>query len=357
MIDAAADRDMNIVTDTLMARETLEAASVCQRQFDTNRDLVREMVERLRGLEGHFAATLARGSSDQAAAFAKVLFETRASMPTLSQAPSLGALYKGTSDRFRGVPVFAVSQSGRSPDLILAAQDARKVGATLIAVVNDECSPLAELADMCLPVRAGPERSVAATKSFVATLVALAHVAAEWAEDDELLEQLSSIGGILSSAFARDWAAAVPPLSAASSLLVLGRGLTLPIAGEAALKLKEAAHLHAEAFSVAEVAHGPMTLIGKDDPVLVLGPLDQAREGLRDRILEFTARGATVIAAGHPNDVAAASVVLPSDPGLHPVVAAIANIQSFYRLAERLAVARGRDPDRPPHLSKVTQTL
>ena len=342
---------------SLMAQETAEAPAVCQRQVDANRDLMRDLGARLRRLDAPFAATLARGSSDQAAAFAKLLFETRAATPTLSHAPSIGALYGATSPRFAGVPLVAISQSGRSPDLLRAAEDAQRVGAVVVALVNDAASPLAALADLTVPLGAGPERSVAATKSFIATLVALAHVTAEWAGDGALLEQLGSVGDILSVAAARDWREAVPALGAADGLLVLGRGPTLPIAGEAALKLKETAQLHAEAFSIAEVAHGPMTLIGRGDPVLAFGPADAAREGLRERIAEFVGRGATVIAAGLPDDVAGASIVLPGDPRLHPVMAAIATIQSFYPLAERLAVARGRDPDHPPHLAKVTRTL
>ena len=346
-----------MAVESLMARETAEAAQVCARQVAANRDLMRDLGRRLRGLDAPFAATLARGSSDQAAAFAKVLFETRVATPTLSQSPSLGALYGATSPRFRGVPVFAISQSGRSPDLIRAAEDARRVGAFVIAVVNDAGSPLASLADFTIPVEAGPERSVAATKSFIATLVALTHLTAEWGGDAAALERLHSIGELLAGAAATDWTAAVTPLADAQSLLVLGRGFTLPIAGEAALKLKETAGLHAEAFSVAEVAHGPMTLVGEGDPVLVFGPSDQAREGLRERIADFAARGARVIAAGEPSDVDGAAVILPSAPGGNPALDAIAQIQSFYVLAERLAVARGRDPDHPPHLSKVTRTL
>lgn len=340
-----------------MAIETGEAARVCAVQFAANRELMHDVGRRLRELDAPFAATLARGSSDHAASFAKVLFETSIATPTLSQSPSLGGLYGATSTRFAGVPMFAISQSGHSPDLIRAAQDARRVGAIVVAIVNDAASPLAELADIVIPVHAGPERSVAATKSFVATLVALAHLAAEWSGDGAALDRLAGIGPLLTDAQAADWSAAVPALVDARSLLVLGRGHTLPIAAEAALKLKETAGLHAEAFSIAEVAHGPMTLVGAGDPVLVLGPIDQASEGLRQRIADFDARGARVVAAGRTADVASAALVLSGPDSDDPALAAIATILSFYGLAERLAVARGRDPDRPPHLSKVTRTL
>lgn len=342
---------------TLMAREAAEAPERGAAQIGRNAELMRAAGQQLRALSAPFAATLARGSSAQAGAFAKVLLETRAGVPTLVQAPSIGALYGVTSPRFRGVPLIAISQSGRSPDLIAAARDAKRQGALIVAIVNDEASPLALLADICIPVHAGLETSVAATKSFIGTLVAITHLVAEWSGDAALLDALSGIGDVLAQAAADDWTGAVPLLRDATSMLVLGRGLTLPIAGEAALKLKETSGLHAEAFSSAEVAHGPMTLVGAGDPVLVIGPVDEAREGLRERLDDFRARGARVIAAGHPDDVAGATLVLPGRADCHPAIAAIAQIQRFYPLANALSLARGRDPDRPPHLAKVTRTL
>jgi glucosamine--fructose-6-phosphate aminotransferase (isomerizing) len=340
-----------------MASETAEAPAVCAAQIAANASLVREAGKRLRALDAPFAATLARGSSDQAAAFTKVVLETRAAMPTLSHAPSIGALYNTTSPRFAGAVVIAISQSGQSPDLLAAAEAARARGAVIAAIVNDPSSPLADLADILIPIRAGPERSVAATKTFIATLVAVAHLAAEWAQDAQLLSQLEQIGAVLDDARRSGWEEVAPALADARSMLVLGRGLTLPIAGEAALKLKETSGLHAEAFSTAEVAHGPMTLVGRGDPLLVFGPVDEARAGLAARIEDFARRGATVLAAGAPADIAAATYRLPSAWGTHPVLGAIAYIQSFYQLADALAFARGRNPDRPPHLAKVTQTL
>jgi glucosamine--fructose-6-phosphate aminotransferase (isomerizing) len=161
---------------------------------------------------------------------------------------------------------------------------------------------------------------------------------------------------VLEQAAAADWTAAVAPLRDASEMLVLGRGPSLPIAGEAALKLKETSNLHAEAFSSAEVAHGPMTLVGAGDPVLVLAPLDIARTGLRARLEDFAARGANVIAAGLPEDVAPASWSCrwtrrstragrdrPDPELLRPGQCAFAGA--------------GCNPDSPPHLNKVTRTL
>jgi glucosamine--fructose-6-phosphate aminotransferase (isomerizing) len=345
------------LAETRMAREAREAPTRCAEQLRLKADLVRDAGKQLRDLAPPFAATLARGSSDQAAAFAKFLLETHAGVPTLSHAPSVGSLYHATSANFRGVPLIAISQSGRSPDLLAAAEDARAQGAVVIAVVNDATSPLAQLAQIVIPVHAGPETSVAATKSFVCTLVALTHLVAEWSQDAALLAALETTEEVLEVAAQADWTGAVEVLKDAGEMLVLGRGPTLPIAGEAALKLKETSSLHAEAFSSAEVAHGPMTLVGAGDPVLALAPLDVARTGLRDRLEDFAARGAKVIAAGMAEDVAPAGLVLPMRTDVHPVLGAIAQIQSFYGLANALSLARGHNPDAPPHLNKVTRTL
>ncbi|MFT3977575.1 MAG: SIS domain-containing protein [Sphingomonas bacterium] len=340
-----------------MLIEALQAPDICEAQIAGNATLMREAGRRLRDLAPPFAATLARGSSDQAAAFAKHLLEIHAGIPTLSHAPSVGSLYHATSPRFRGVPLIAISQSGRSPDLIAAAEDAQRQGALVVAVVNDAESPLAALADIAIPVRAGKETSVAATKSFIATLTALTHLAGEWSGDEALLAALADIGPLLRQAAAQDWSAALPHLAKANDLLVLGRGPTLPIAGEAALKLKETSGLYAEAFSAAEVAHGPMTLVEAGDPVLAFGPGDVSAHGLGERLADFAARGATVIATGAAEDIAAATIPLPSPPAPHPALGAIAAIQSFYGLANAIAIARGRNPDNPPHLAKVTRTL
>ncbi len=340
-----------------MLIEARQAPDVCEAQLERNATLVREAGRRLRDLAPRFAATLARGSSDQAAGFAKHLLEIHAGIPTLSHAPSVGSLYRASSPHFRGIPLIAISQSGRSPDLIAASEDAQRQGAIVVALVNDTASPLAALADITIPVHAGTESSVAATKSFIATLVALTHLVGEWSGDDALLAALSGIGPRLREAAAQDWSAALPYLIPASDLLVLGRGPTLPIAGEAALKLKETAGLYAEAFSSAEVAHGPMTLVKAGDPVLAFGPGDVSAHGLRERLADFAARGAPVIAAGPADDIAAATIQFPAPAGEHPVIGAIAAIQSFYGLANAVAIARGRDPDRPPHLAKVTRTL
>ncbi|MBC8022152.1 MAG: SIS domain-containing protein, partial [Burkholderiales bacterium] len=297
--------------------------------------------------------TCARGSSDHAATFAKYLFETRLGVLTASAAPSVSSVYGARQD-LRDCLFLAISQSGRSPDLVAAARSAREAGALVVAAVNDESSPLAQLADFKLPLCAGEEKSVAATKSYVASLAALVHLASEWSRDERLRSALGRLPGNLDSAWNLDWSAAVQALAPVTHLYVIARGIGLGVAQEAALKCKETCGLHAEAFSSAEVRHGPQALLRERFPALVFCQDDETRAGTEGLARELSERGVPIFVAGSAD--ARAGRLLPAVAS-HPVIEPILLAQSFYRFANALAIARGLDPDDPPHLRKVTETL
>jgi glucosamine--fructose-6-phosphate aminotransferase (isomerizing) len=336
-----------------MFREAAEAAEVVKRQRERNKSVVAELGARLRTSKPRAFVTLARGSSDHAATFVRYLVETRAGVLTSSASPSVGSIYDATPD-LTGAVVLAISQSGRSPDLLNAAARARANGALLVVMVNDENSPLATMADVLIPLAAGPERSVAASKSFIAALAAGLDVLAAWTtEDPEMKAALSTLPDELTQSWELDWTAALPSMNEANSAYVVGRGHGLGIAQEAALKLKETCGIHAEAFSAAEVRHGPMAVVREGFPVFLFGQDDESLDSVAALGEEFARRGARVISAGVPH---AAGVTLPVIQA-NALTAPVLEIASFYRLANALAIARGRDPDRPPHLSKVTETL
>jgi glucosamine--fructose-6-phosphate aminotransferase (isomerizing) len=297
------------------------------------------------------AVTCARGSSDHAATFAKYLIETRLGMLTSSASPSTTSVY-GAGPDLRDCVFISISQSGRSPDLIATARSAREAGAFVIALVNDEASPLAQAAARVVPLCAGMEASVAATKSYLASLSALLHLAAAWSDESALVDATQALPGLMSRAWELDWSAAMPLLERATNLYVIARGVGLAVAQEAALKCKETCGLHAESFSGAEVRHGPQALLGRDFPSLVFAQDDETRAGLEDLGRELVERGVAVAAAGASIPGAIALPTVASHPAAAPVLLA----QSFYRLANAVAVARGMDPDRPPHLQKVTRT-
>jgi len=339
--------------DTLMYAEAAESAAVAERHLAELPAVLRQLGQRLRALDPSVVITCARGSSDHAATFAKHLVEVHTGIPVASHAPSTSSIY-GTKWRTLERALFlAISQSGQSPDLVLSATAARDAGALVVAIVNDAASPLAQIADVTVPILAGPERSVAATKTYIASLLAVTGLVAAWTEDADLQTALLDAPQGLRTAWPLDWSPALPVLRGARNLFVVGRGSNLGIAQEAALKLKETCGLHAEAYSAAEVEHGPMAIVGAGFPVLMLVPNDAARDAFAPLARDFIDRGAQVMVAGAEWPGAA---TLPVLPGLHPALGAMATVQSVYRFAAGLSLARGLHPDHPPHLRKVTQT-
>src|SRR5579862_5866450 len=171
---------------TRMFREAAEASELVRAQLARNAPIVSALAQRLRAAPPRAVVTFGRGSSDHAATYARYLIETRLGVMTSSAAPSVSSVYDA-SPGMEGMLCLVISQSGRSPDLLAAAQAASAAGAEVVALVNDETSPLAAQADLTIPLSAGPERSVAATKSYIAALTAAAQLAAYWLEDAALL--------------------------------------------------------------------------------------------------------------------------------------------------------------------------
>ena len=340
--------------ESLMLREAKEAPASVARLIAANADACRELGARLRKAPPAFVVSSARGSSDNAATFAKYLFEIRLGMVTASVGPSVRSIYSANL-RLKGALFLTVSQSGRSPDILRLAEVARAGGAVTVARVNDASSPLAKICETVLPLNAWPERSVAATKSVICSLAAILQLGAHWADDRELLAALERLPDDLERAVAMDWSSAVGILQQGRGLFVTARGVGLAVAQEAALKLKETCGIHGEALSAAELMHGPMTLAGPDFPVMVFAQRDEAFQSIADLVATLRGRGVRVAMAGSTS--AGCDIALASDPSLSPFTTPIALLQSFYPLVERVARARGRDPDAPPHLRKVTETL
>jgi glucosamine--fructose-6-phosphate aminotransferase (isomerizing) len=313
---------------------------------------VAALTRRLLAQRPRFIMTCARGSSAHAAKFVKHLFERHLGIPVAAAAPNIATQYRralGLNNQF----FLSISQSGRSDDLIETTIMARKAGALTAALVNDIDSPLARAAELVLPLCAGPELSVAATKSFIASLAALLRIAAAWTDDAALLEACARLPDRLAAAIALDWSAALSPLAAATSVVTIGRGPTFAIACEAALKLKETCELHAEAFSAAEFRHGPIALVEPTFPVLLFNPNDEAAAGFFDLAGELRRIGGCVLMTQSEGKGSGALPTLAAD---HPDADAICLIQSFYGLLMKLAERRGTDVERPRHLQKVTRT-
>ncbi|MBC7988923.1 MAG: SIS domain-containing protein [Luteimonas sp.] len=332
-----------------MFQEAADSAVVVARQFARNAAVVEQLGETLRRDPPPFVVTCARGSSDHAATYAKYLLETQLGIVTASASPSVGSVYVAKQN-VRGALYLVISQSGKSPDLLRNAEAAREGRARVVALVNAEDSPLAQLADIVLPLSAGQERSVAATKSYIASLAGILQLVAYWKNDAPMRDALQALPDSLHKAWNADWSSLTDGLEDVRNLFVLGRGLGLAPAQEAALKFKETCGLHAEAYSSAEVRHGPMALVGPGFPVLAFAQPDETEAGTLAMADEFRARGAQVWVATERGD-------LPLVRAPHPACAPLLTIQSFYRAINALALRRGHNPDLPPHLNKVTETV
>ncbi|CAE6707611.1 Glutamine--fructose-6-phosphate aminotransferase [isomerizing] [Paraburkholderia aspalathi] len=334
-----------------MLKEALASAETVAAQLrDTSR--VEALAAKLGQQPRHVALTVARGSSDHAASYFASLTMSRLGVPVASLPMSVATLQQAPL-QVRDQLALAFSQSGKSPDLVGTMEALRKAGALTVAAVNAPNSPLADACEFHLPLVAGPELSVAATKSYIAMLSISAQLVAHWQKDDALLGALNTLPDALQAAGKLDWSKAVDELRGVERMIVIGRGLGLAIAQEAALKLKETSGIQAEAFSSAEVRHGPMELIDRDYPLLVFAPRGPEQAGLLQLARDMQARGARVLLAA-PADVPEAT--LPLATTAHAALDPIAAILSFYVMAAGLAAARGRNPDAPRHLNKVTET-
>jgi len=335
-----------------MFQEAAAASDAVRAQLQCDAAAIAAIGREVRRLAPRAVITCARGSSDHAATYAKYLIETRAGVLTASAAPSVSSIY-GVAQDLRGCLVLALSQSGRSPDLLASVAAAKAAGATILALCNTPGAPLAAAADLAIELRAGVETSVAATKSYLATLAALIRLVAAWKEDAALESAVDALPALMDQSWALDWSAALPPLESAAHLYVVGRGLGLGAAQETALKCKETCGLHAEAFSSAELRHGPYALLGPGFPALLLAQRDAAQAGIEALGGELAHRGVPVLIAGGQ---AEGAIVLPTIEATAEV-APILLVQSAYRLIATLAVRRGFDPDHPAHLRKVTETV
>jgi glutamine---fructose-6-phosphate transaminase (isomerizing) len=335
-----------------MRAEIEEIPSAVARLLETGREQLAAAGAALRAADPVMIATIARGSSDHAAAYLKYAIELVAGVPVASVGPSISSVF-GRALRLKGCAALAISQSGKSPDIVAMAQSARRSGALTLALTNTPGSPLAGAAEISIDLAAGAERSVAATKSFVNSVVAGLLVLGHWQNETSLIAAIEHLPDVLHQAITVDWWPFAAALDGGSSLFVLGRGPTFAIAQEAALKFKETCGIHAEAYSAAEVLHGPARIVGAGFPVLALAAHDTAEAAIAEVADRLAGQGARTSVTSL---LVKRAETLPSVRTGHPITDALPLIVSFYGFVERLSRARGFDPDHPPHLSKVTET-
>lgn len=338
---------------TVMRNEINEIPEAVARLLKNSAPALAQAGEALRRRDPVVIVTIARGSSDHAAHFLKYATELQAGVPVASLGPSLASIY-GARLKLERAASISVSQSGKSPDIVAMTAEARESGALTISLVNTIDSPLADIAAQAIDIAAGPEIAVAATKSFVNSIVAGLAILANWTEDKALREAVAALPDHLAKALAIDWYPQIAPaLENESSLYMLGRGPALAIAAEAALKCKETCELHAEAYSSAEVLHGPVSLVASKFPVIAFAARDAAEDSIVDIASGLAGKGASAFLTSQRPSPAHA---LPFAGTGHPLTDALALIVPFYGFIEQLSRARGFNPDAPAALKKVTQT-
>jgi glucosamine--fructose-6-phosphate aminotransferase (isomerizing) len=291
-----------------------------------------------------------RGSSGHVGVYLRYLFEARLGLLASAAAPSVVTAYRSPPD-MHGALWIVISQSGRSPDLVTATQTARASGALTLAIVNDEHSPAANASELVLPIGAGPENSVAATKTVVLSMIAGAQVAALLGRDDELARALRDLPPRMSAALACDWSVWADQVAHAAAAFIVGRGYGLGCARELALKAAEILRVPTLGYSAAELRHGPRASVTPATPVLALRQSDPSATAVDDLVRDLGRAGENVFSAG------GTAGTLPWIGDGHPVCDPVLMLIPAYRAIETAARRQGFDPDRPPHLNKVTQTL
>lgn len=339
-----------MVQQTLMEQETREIPAVAARLAAEGTALA-ALGNRLRVMNPRFALAAGRGSSDAAALMAKYVLETRFGLPTVSVAPSVHSIY-GAQLKLEDALVLAISQSGRSPDLVDFCRAAAGRNVLRVGMINAPNTPLASAVDIVLPLLAGPETSVAATKSCVAAMTLVLGLAAHWRQSAEMLAAFARAGDVFSRALEADWSAAEAFLDGEGPVYVVGRGTGLAIAAEAALKLKETSGLHAESVSAAEIRHGPYALAGPRLRVILFAQRDATFPGLKTLAADLLQQGASVMLVSP--DTSLPGLHVPSDA--EPLLEQTSMLARFYLFANAAALRRGRSPDAPPMLSKITET-
>jgi glutamine---fructose-6-phosphate transaminase (isomerizing) len=339
-----------------MREEIAEQPSVWERLLREAREPVADAAAVLASRRPRFVLFAARGTSDNAALYAKYLVEILHGLPAGLVSPSTMTAYGARPD-LRDVLMVGVSQSGGSPDLVTSLEVARHQGATTLAVTNSPDSPLAQVAELHLDVLAGAEQAVAATKSYTAQLLVLYLLIDRWrGGKGEAAAPLPDQG---SAVLVREPEVAdiAQRYRFAQRLVCTARGYSYATASEAALKLMETSYLSAQAFSGADLMHGPLAMVDPQVPVLAVMAEGVGGEAMRPVVRQLRAAQADVCCIGSAAGVAEATVGVRLPSGLPEEVSPILEILPCQQLALHLAVARGGDPDAPRGLKKVTQTL
>lgn len=343
----------------IMDLEIEQQPQVLQGLLDEGGDAVREVARAIRGRRPRHVVIAARGTSDNAARYAKYVLGAHLGLPVGLAVPSLHTIYK-QPPQLGDALVIGISQSGQSPDVVTVIDDARQQGGTTLAITNDPDSPLARSAEFCVELRAGTEHAVAATKTYTAQLMVVAMLSAALGTNGGQWSELANVPELVNEALRRStqMGDVAAKHRGADRFLVLGRGFNYCTAFELALKIKETCLAMAEPYSIADLLHGPIAMLDSGFPAIVIAPPGPATQAFAPVLELLDKRGAdTLVLSSDPNVASRASSWVSLPDGMSPWLSPLVSIVPGQRFAAALAEAKGHDPANPRGLSKVTLTL
>jgi glucosamine--fructose-6-phosphate aminotransferase (isomerizing) len=343
-----------------LSQEIHEQPHVLTRLLDEQTEIAAQIAAAIRARDVRYAVIAARGTSDNAARYAQYLFGAVAGLPVALATPSLFSIYH-TPPQLRDALVLGVSQSGQSPDIVAVVGEGRRQGALTVAVTNVPASPLAHAADYVLPLGAGRERAVAATKTYTAQLAALALLTVQLAGDGERLADLRSVPEAVEKTLALEEpiALAAQRYAYATECVVLGRGYNYATAFEIALKLKELTYIVAEPYSSADFRHGPVAIVERGFPAVVVAPQGAVYPDMLALARELAAPGKAaelIVISGEDEPLGLARTPLRLPVALPEWLSPFTCVVPGQLLALHVTLAKGYDPDHPRGLKKVTET-
>ncbi len=342
---------------SLLEQEILSQPEIIARLLERETRHIEQIAAQLPAFD--YALIAARGSSDNAATYAKYAWTTLAGYPVALAAPSILTMYKA-APRLAGALVIGISQSGQSPDIIAVLEEGKRQGRPTLAITNDGASPLGFMADHVVELHAGPERSVAATKTYTAQLAVMALFAATWSGNSQYLAALQQLPGAIEATLrlAPEIAQNVERYRYMDRCVIIGRGYNYATSFELALKLKELTYVMATAYSSADFRHGPIATIESGLPVFLVMPAGATFDDMRDLEGELLQRSAELLVISESRQaLSLARTALPIVPGVPEWLSPLTAIIPGQLFALHLALAKGLNPDVPRGLQKVTKTL
>jgi glucosamine--fructose-6-phosphate aminotransferase (isomerizing) len=342
-----------------MLDEIHQQPDVIRGLVDAERENVRNLAKEIKSRDIRFGLIAARGTSDNAATYGKYLLEIVNGLPVGLAAPSVFTLY-GAKPRLNNSLVIGISQSGQAADAIEYLQRSKECGALTACVTNEPGSEMTKAADFCLLCHAGPERSVAATKTYTATLAVLCLLSAGLAGRDDLVDELLKTPGQIEQvirACEGELERRAERYRYMEDCIVLARGISRATAFEAALKLAETCHVNVEPFSSADFLHGPITIVQEGVPCFLYTPEGPTFGSMLDMARRLTEKRAELIIISNNEDILSMATTPFRIPvQMNDILSPIVYIVVGQIFAQYLAVTKGLDPDHPRGLSKVTIT-